>query len=104
MFSKKAIYECVLMNETCSKSMLVEKDSFAQPWLLYKWKKDIKIVLILNSYLITSNMKKKKSMDSDYTPGEKRSLHSWLLRQNIHLTAEKSLQTFYQIKHLSTYH
>lgn len=47
------------MNETCSKSMLVEKDSFAQPWLLYKWKKDIKIVLILNSYLITSNMKKK---------------------------------------------
>lgn len=66
-------------------------------------KKDIKIVLILNSYLITSNMKK-KSMDSDYTPGEKRSLHSWLLRQIIHLTAEKSLQTFYQIKHLSTYH
>lgn len=59
MFSKKAIYECVLMNVTCSKSMLVEKDSFAQPWLLYKWKKDIKIVLILNSYLITSNMKKK---------------------------------------------
>lgn len=47
---------------------------------------------------------KKKSMDSDYTPGEKRSLHSWLLRQIIHLTAEKSLQTFYQIKHLSTYH
>lgn len=47
---------------------------------------------------------KKKSMDSDYTPGEKRSLHSWLLRQIVHLTAEKSLQTFYQIKHLSTYH
>lgn len=43
-------------------------------------------------------------MDSDYTPGEKRSLHSWLLWQIIHLTAEKSLQTFYQIKHLSTYH
>lgn len=57
----------------------------------------------VKGHLIASNMKKPSIIIQLVEQNMLQSVHSWLFRQILNLTAEMNLQIFSQTKHLFTY-